>query len=293
VPEGDTVYQAAPRLHQALAGQVLSVSDFRVPRYATVDLTGSTVLEVVPRGKHLLTRCSGGITVHSHLRMEGSWRTFAAGEPWRGGPTWQIRVVLGNARHVAVGYRLPVLDILRTADEPAVVGHLGPDVLGQDWDLDRVLAGALARPEREIGMVLLDQTVLAGLGNIYRIEACFVAGVSPWTRVGEVPDLERLVNRARQMILANADRPRRVTTGSMRPGEDLWAYGRGRRPCRRCGTAIRTAEQAPSDAPEEGRVTYWCPRCQRGPAPVGSPGGVGGAGIRSYRGRAGRSGGDT
>jgi endonuclease-8 len=280
VPEGDTVYQAARRLHQALAGQVLTVSDFRVPRYATVSLTGSTVLEVVPRGKHLLMRCSGDITVHSHLRMDGAWRTFAAGESWRGGPGWQIRAILGNPRQVAVGYRLPVLDILRTADESSVVGHLGPDVLGQDWDLDRVVAGALAQPEREIGAVLLDQTVLAGLGNVYRIEACFVAGVSPWTRVGEVPDLARLIDRARRMIVANADRPTRITTGSTRPGEQLWVYGRARRPCRRCGTAIRVAEQAPADAPEQERVTYWCPRCQPGPAPAGSPRDGGGTRAR-------------
>ncbi|ADP79630.1 DNA-formamidopyrimidine glycosylase family protein [Pseudofrankia inefficax] len=270
MPEGDTVLQASRRLHQALAGQVLSVSDFRVPRYATVDLTGGTVLEVVPRGKHLLMRCSGGVTVHSHLRMEGAWRVFAAGEAWRGGPGWQIRAVLGNARHVAVGYRLPVLDVLRTADESKVVGHLGPDVLGPDWDLARVLANARTHPEREIGSVLLDQTVLAGLGNVYRIEACFVAGLSPWTRIGDVPELDSVVDRARQLIVLNAERPVRVTTGSARPGEQLWVYGRGRRPCRRCGTAIRMAEQAPSDAPEEGRVTYWCPRCQRGPAPVGA-----------------------
>jgi len=281
VPEGDTVRQAARRLHQALAGQILSVTDFRVPRYATADLTGRTVLEVVPRGKHLLTRCSGDVTVHSHLRMDGSWRTFAAGEPWRGGPDWQIRAVLGNARHVAVGYRLPVLDILRTADESAVVGHLGPDVLGPDWDLSRVLVSALARPEREIGTVLLDQTVLAGLGNVYRIEACFLAGVSPWTRVGDVPDLEGLIGRARQLIVANADRPRRVTTGSARPGEQFWVYGRARRPCRRCGTAIRSAEQAGADAPAQARVTSWCPRCQPGPAPTGPAADLGGRPRRS------------
>ncbi len=271
MPEGDTVYQAARRLHRALAGQVLSVSDFRVPRYATADLTGRTVDEVVPRGKHLLMRCSGGVTVHSHLRMDGAWRVFATGEPWHGGPGWQIRAVLGNARQVAVGFRLPVLDVLRTADEAAVVGHLGPDVLGPDWDPARALANASARPEREIGAVLLDQAVLAGLGNVYRIEACFVAGVSPWTPICAVPDLGKLLDRARQLIVVNADRSRRVTTGSSRPGEELWVYGRARRPCRRCGTPIRLAEQAPTDAPEEGRVTYWCPRCQPGPAPAASP----------------------
>jgi len=194
------------------------VSDFRVPRQATVDLTGRTVLEVVPRGKH--------------LRMQGAWRTFAAGEPARGGPDWQIRVVLGNEWHVAVGYRLPVLDILPTADESTVVGHLGPDVLGPDWDPDRVMAGSLARPERELGTVLLDQTVLAGLGNVYRIEACFVAGAAvgvcprsaavasvryghPYGRAGTVG---RLRGRARHLLVPALP----MRAGASGPAESVW-----------------------------------------------------------------------
>lgn len=269
MPEGDTVARAARRLHAALAGRVLLRSDFRVPRFATADVTGSTVLDVTPRGKHLLIRCSDGTTVHSHLGMTGSWRTYAAGEAWRGGPDWQVRAVLANDAYVAVGYQLPVLDVLATADEAAVVGHLGPDVLGEDWDLDRVVATALVHPEREVGMVLLDQRVLAGLGNVYRIEACFLAGLTPWTPVGDVGDLARLVSRARQLVQANATRDERVTTGVDRRGERLWVYGRAGRPCRRCGSRVLVAEQAPADAPAEARVTYWCPHCQRGPVTRG------------------------
>lgn len=134
MPEGDSIRRAAARLHTALAGRALVRSDLRVPRLATADLTGRTTLEVVPRGKHLLHRVEGGLTLHSHLRMDGSWRVFGPGEPWRGGPEHQIRAVLATASHTAVGYRLPVLELLRTAEEDRAVGHLGPDLLGPDWD---------------------------------------------------------------------------------------------------------------------------------------------------------------
>ncbi len=267
MPEGDTVRRAAGRLDAALAGRVLTRSEFRVPQLAGRDLAGRTVTGVAPRGKHLLTRVEGGLTLHTHLGMEGAWRVFPHGTRWRGGPAWQVRVVLANAEHDAVGFRLPLVQLLRTADEHRVVGHLGPDVLGADWDLDRVVASLRSAPDTEIGTALLDQRVLAGLGNIYRIEACFLAGVSPWTKVGDVPDLPGLVGRAQRMIEANADRPGRVTTGSQRHGEQYWVYGRAGRPCRRCGTLVRTHEQAPRHAPEQARVTMWCPYCQRGPAP--------------------------
>jgi endonuclease-8 len=200
--------------------------------------------------------------------MDGTWRVFPPGARWRGGPGWQARVVLANAECEAVGFRLPVVQLVRTADEHRVVGHLGPDVLGEDWDLDRVVAVLRSAPDAEIGTALLDQRVLAGLGNIYRIEACFLAGVTPWTKVGEVADLRGLVDRAQRMIVANLDRPERATTGSQRRGEQFWVYGRAGRACRRCGTPVRTHDQAPAHAPEQARVTMWCPHCQRGPAPA-------------------------
>ncbi|WP_328906199.1 DNA glycosylase [Streptomyces sp. NBC_00234] len=272
MPEGDTVLQTAERLHKALAGQVLTHADLRVPRLATVDLTGRKVLDVTPRGKHLLTRIEDGLTLHSHLRMDGAWRVYAAGERWRGGPAHQIRAVLGNATHTAVGYRLPVLELLRTRDEEKAVGHLGPDLLGPDWDADTALRNLLADPDRPLGEALLDQRNLAGIGNVYKCELCFMARVTPWLPVGELPAplAARLVTTAKQLLEANRDRPTRTTTGPTpafggpraaartRSQERLYVYGRERRSCLRCGTPIRKADEA-------GRPTYWCPHCQAGP----------------------------
>jgi endonuclease-8 len=277
MPEGDTVWQAARRLHDALAGDVLNRSDFRVPRYATADLTGRTVLDVTARGKHLLTRVEGGLTVHSHLRMDGSWKVFATGQRWSGGPAHQIRVILGTAARTAVGYRLPVLEILRTADEERAVGHLGPDLLGPDWDAGLALANLRADPARPLGEALLDQRNLAGIGNVYKSELCFLLGVTPWLPVGDLPDTHavKVPALAKKLLEANRDRPVRRTTGLR--GQDLFVYGRASRPCLRCGTPVRVANQG--DGSRE-RPTYWCPACQPGPAP--HPGGY--AGTRPRRG---------
>ncbi|MFE4716990.1 Fpg/Nei family DNA glycosylase [Streptomyces sp. NPDC056728] len=266
MPEGDTVLQTARRLHTALAGQVLIRSDLRVPRFATADLTGRTVLDVTPRGKHLLTRIEGGLTLHSHLRMDGSWKVYAPGERWTGGPGHQIRAVLGNATRTAVGYRLPVLELLRTADETKVVGHLGPDLLGPDWDAGTALLNLLRDPARPLGEALLDQRNLAGIGNVYKSELCFLLQVTPWLPVGDLPaeTAARLPELAKKLLEANRDRPARVTTGSGRPGQRLYVYGRAPRPCLRCRTPIRVADQG--DGSRE-RPTYWCPSCQHGPTP--------------------------
>ncbi|MFD0033640.1 Fpg/Nei family DNA glycosylase [Streptomyces sp. NPDC127172] len=266
MPEGDTVLQTARRLHTALAGQVLIRSDLRVPRFATADLTGRTVLDVTPRGKHLLTRIEGGLTLHSHLRMDGSWKVYAPGERWTGGPGHQIRAVLGNATRTAVGYRLPVLELLRTADEDKVVGHLGPDLLGPDWDAGTALRNLLRDPARPLGEALLDQRNLAGIGNVYKSELCFLLQVTPWLPVGDLPaeTAARLPELAKKLLEANRDRPARVTTGSGRPAQRLYVYGRAPRPCLRCRTPIRVADQG--DGSRE-RPTYWCPSCQHGPTP--------------------------
>ena len=268
MPEGDTVWQTAARLDAALAGHELTRSDLRVPRLATVDLTGETVESVQSRGKHLLTRFSNAWTLHSHLRMEGAWQVYAPDQAWRGGPGHQIRAILGTERRTAVGYRLPVLELVRTGEEARLLAHLGPDLLGPDWgaaNAVEALRRLAAAPDRTIGEALLDQRNLAGIGNIYKSELCFVGGVTPWTRVSEVPDLARMVDLAHRLLEANRDRPMRVTTGETRPGRTLWVYGRRRGACLRCGTTIRTADQGPAG---EERVTYWCPRCQAGPEPT-------------------------
>ncbi|NEA46994.1 Fpg/Nei family DNA glycosylase [Streptomyces sp. SID10815] len=269
MPEGDTVWQAARRLHEALAGEVLTRSDFRVPQYATVDLSGRTVLNTVSRGKHLLTRVEGGLTLHTHLRMEGAWKVYGDGERWKGGPAHQIRIVLATAGRAAVGYRLPVLELMRTSDEERTVSHLGPDLLGPDWDPESALANLLADPARQLGEALLDQRNLAGVGNVYKSEICFLLGVTPWLPVGALPAdrAAKLPVLAKKLLEANRERVVRRTTGLR--GQDLFVYGRAPRPCLRCGTSVRVADQG--DGSQE-RPTYWCPNCQAGPTPPpGSP----------------------
>ena len=264
MPEGDTVWQSAKRLHHALADRVLTRSDLRVPKFATADLTGRRVLDVTARGKHLLTRVEGGLTLHSHLRMDGSWKVYAEDQRWTGGPAHQIRAILANTDRAAVGYRLPVLELLRTADEHKAVGHLGPDLLGPDWDPERALANLLRDPARPLGEALLDQRNLAGIGNVYKSELCFLLGVTPWLPVGALPAdrAAQLPALAKKLLEANRDRPVRNTTG--RRGQDLFVYGRAPRPCLRCRTSLQVADQG--DGSRE-RPTYWCPTCQIGPAP--------------------------
>ncbi|MFI1940939.1 Fpg/Nei family DNA glycosylase [Streptomyces purpureus] len=268
MPEGDTVWRTARRLHAALAGEVLTRSDLRVPRFATADLTGRAVLDVTPRGKHLLTRIEGGLTLHSHLRMDGAWLVYAPDERWRGGPAHQIRAILANAAHTAVGYRLPVLELLRTADESTTVGHLGPDLLGPDWDPQEAVRRLTADPSRPLGEALLDQRNLAGIGNVYKSELAFLAGVTPWLPFGELPAgvPERLVATAHRLLEANKEGKERRTTTVRHPAQRLHVYGREGRPCLRCGAAIRKAEQS------DDRVSYWCPGCQSGPSPAPADG---------------------
>jgi endonuclease VIII len=259
MPEGDTVWLAGRRLHNALAGQRLTGSDFRVPQLATTDLTGRVVREVVSRGKHLLTRIDDDLTLHTHFRMDGTWHLYRTGDRWRGGPDWQVRVVLATEPWQAVGYRLPVIELLARNDEHRAVGHLGPDLLGDDWNLGEALRRLAAAPDREVGPALIDQRNLAGIGNLYKAEALFVAGLSPWRHVGDIADLGPVVTQARRMLMLNREHPHQVTTGMSRRGHEHWVYERGGQPCRRCGTAVRVASQgaAPFD-----RVTYWCPTCQ-------------------------------
>lgn len=263
MPEGDTVWLTAHRLHQALAGRVLTVSDFRVPALATVDLRGRSTVEVLARGKHLLLRLDDDRTLHSHLRMDGSWElTRATAAPPRRRPEHQVRVRLGNAEWLATGYRIHDLELVARADEARLVGHLGPDLLGPDWDPARAVANLLAKPQVAIGEALLDQRNLAGIGNLYKAEALFVERVNPWLPTADVADLPRLVSTAQRLLRANRDHPEQSTTGRTGRGQEHWVYGRRGEACLRCRTPVRQAEQGA--APYE-RSTYWCPRCQPDP----------------------------
>jgi endonuclease VIII len=252
MPEGDVIWYTARRLHEALAGRVLTRSDFRVPRFATTNLTGQAVTEAVARGKHLLIRTDGDVTIHTHLRMDGFWRVRPAADRLR--DSHRIRLLLANAEWQAAGYLLGVTEVLPTKDEDRVTGHLGPDLLGPDWDAAEAVRRLRADPERPVAEALLDQRNLAGIGNLYKSEVLFLRGISPWRPTGQVDDLEALVGLARRLLDANKARIGHVTTGDTARGRENWVYGRRGLPCRRCGTPIR--------ADNGDRITYWCPSCQ-------------------------------
>ncbi len=253
MPEGDTVFHAAGQLRGALAGRSLIRSDFRVPRFAVTDLSGHVVTESVARGKHLLLRTDRGLTVHTHLKMEGRWRIAPVSERLR--ESYRIRLILANEEWRVVGYQLGIVEVLPTDAEERVTGHLGPDLLGPDWDQAEAVRRLRADPERSAGEALLDQRNLAGIGNVYKSEVLFLRGIRPWRPVGKINDVDALVSLSHRMLQANKDRVHRVTTGDQRRGHETWVYGRRDRPCRRCGTRIRCAELGD-------RVTYWCPTCQ-------------------------------
>ncbi|HEV2784226.1 MAG TPA: DNA-formamidopyrimidine glycosylase family protein [Actinophytocola sp.] len=261
MPEGDTVFLTARRLTETLAGKVLVRGELRHPRLSTVDLAGRTVLGARSVGKHLFLRFDRDLSLHHHLELDGSWQF---------GPRARVdhraRVVLATGSTTAVGVNLHQLALVPTGDEHRLVAHLGPDLLDPDWS-PRHAAEAAERlrrePDREIGLALLDQTVLAGLGNVYKAEICFLLGVSPWAPVSTV-DATRVVELGRDLLLRNASGMARSTTGDPRRDRRLWVYGRTRSGCLRCGGRIRVANQG---ADTRQRITYFCPACQPGPHP--------------------------
>ena len=253
MPEGDSVLQAAIRLREALAGKPLDRCDIRVPQHATVNLSGEVVEAVTSRGKHLFIE-AGQIAIHSHLGMDGAWHVYEAEQRWRR-PGHTARIVLEAGGRQAVGFSLKQLDVVPAATAGSLIDHLGPDLLGPDWDAAEAVRRIAADPDRSISVALLDQRVMAGIGNVYRNELCFLRGLHPETPVGEVGDLDAIVRLAYRLLTFNATRTVRVTTGETRPGRELWVYGRGRKPCRRCQTLI--ARDGEAD-----RVTYWCPSCR-------------------------------
>ncbi|MDX2376678.1 Fpg/Nei family DNA glycosylase [Microbacterium sp. LRZ72] len=256
MPEGDTVWRTAHHLSEVLAGAVITDFDIRVPGSATADLTGETVREVVPRGKHILHRI-GEHTLHSHLKMEGAWHIYRPGARWRA-PAFRARAVVATSQWQTVGFDLAMVEVLPTREEHRVVGHLGPDPLADDWDAAEA-ARRLAADDRAVHVALLDQRLVAGFGNEYANEMLFVRGIHPNTPAARL-DALAIVELGARMMRQNLAGPGRTFTGDARPGRATWVYGREHRPCRRCGTKIRSGSLG-SDATRE-RNVFWCPRCQ-------------------------------
>ncbi|MEV6071691.1 DNA-formamidopyrimidine glycosylase family protein [Nocardia sp. NPDC052001] len=256
MPEGDTVFFAAARLRRALAGKVLTRSDFRVPRYATLDLRGQRVESVGSYGKHLFVR-TPELSIHTHLKMEGVYRVYTPGQRWTK-PAFTARLILATDDAEAVGFSLGLVEVLPRTAEHTATAHLGPDLLGPNWDAAEAIRRISEHPDQPIGVALLDQRNLAGIGNKYRSEICFLRRVHPATPVARVADLPALVDEAHRVLTRAAHHP---------PWREL-AYGRQRRPCRRCGTnlVVHLLADDPALARAD-RGIYFCPRCQ--PEPPG------------------------
>ena len=274
MPESDTIFRAARTLHRALAGRTVTRFDSVFPHltrvHDTTPLTGRVIDRVEPRGKHLLMWFSGGLVLRTHMRMNGSWHIYRPGERWQR-PHADMRIVIETDTMHAVAFSVPVAE-LTTADGLArtpQIRDMGPDPLSGSFDESAAVARIRAREDMEIADALLDQTAIAGIGNVYKSETLFAARVSPFARVSSLPPetVRLLVTTASALMRANLGgtsgagivtyRGLRRTTGRSDPSARLWVYGRGGEPCRRCGTPIARGRQGPY-----ARSTYWCPRCQ-------------------------------
>lgn len=265
MPEGDTIARTADVLRAVLIDRPITAARSqpqpglrRVPDLSR--LVGSTVTSVVSRGKHLLIGFDTGDTLRTHLRMSGSWHRYRPGERWRR-PARSASVVLENASAVAVAFNTPVVELLTDSElrRSTALTSLGPDLLAPEFDAAEALRRLRALGDEELGNALLEQRAAAGIGNVYKSEVAFLEGLDPWSPVAAYTDsdLSAALATARRLMQANLRGGARVTTGSRMPGSALWVYGRGGRPCRRCGTLVHVGRQG-----KLARLTFWCPRCQ-------------------------------
>jgi endonuclease-8 len=272
MPEGDSIFRAAQTLHRALAGHDVVRFESVLPVLTRVHedqpLTGRTIESVTSAGKHLMMRFSGGLVLRTHMRMNGSWHIYRTGERWQR-PRRDMRVVIATKDFEAVGFNIPVAEFMTDRGASGFrQTRLGPDLLSSDFDRDEALRRLRANAARPIADVLLDQRIMAGIGNVYKSEVLFLSRINPLTLAGRLDEaqLNAAIDIARKLLLLNVtSQPApmttysglRRTTGRSNPSDRLWVYGRARRPCRRCGTLIESRKQGP-----DARSTYWCPTCQ-------------------------------
>jgi endonuclease VIII len=257
VPEGDTIRRLAAKIGRRFAGERCERCVTRDPRLVGVDLAGATLVAADAVGKHLLIRFDNGYTLHSHLRLSGSWTVG----PQASEPEWRRRIELWMASGRLTGIDLPVVEVLASAHEDQIVGHLGPDLCGAEQpDLGEVIDRMSRQPEVALAAALLDQRNVAGFGNVYAVEVPFVAGVSPNQQVGTIDGLEALIGLGAAVIRTSAERGPQNTTGRRLNTADHWIYARRGRPCPLCATTLDGYEERASPW---GRVSVWCPTCQR------------------------------
>jgi endonuclease-8 len=273
MPEGDTIFKAARTLNRALAGQQVTQFDTVLVQLARINVdepvAGRTVESIEATGKHLLMRFSGDLVLRTHMRMNGSWHIYRPGEPWQK-PRHAMRILIGTKEWIAVAFHVYVAEFIRETQLAChpTIATLGPDVLGA-FDRAEAVRRIRAQGASPISDVLLMQRVIAGIGNVYKSEILFLSRIHPDTPADTLDDgrLGGMLDVAQQLMRANTTdragpgivtyRGLRRTTGRLNPGDRLWVYGRGGRPCRKCGTAISSRKTG-----DDARVTYWCPKCQ-------------------------------
>jgi endonuclease VIII len=276
MPEGDTIFRSARALRQALAGHKITRFETAYAQLASVNdqnpVAGRTVEQVESRGKWLLIHLSGDLILATHMLMSGSWHIYRSGERWKRNRS-HMRIVLGTEVMEAVAFDVPIarFHTARTLERFSAVTGLGPDVLGQSFAADEATARLLAEGDEEVANVLLNQRVMAGIGNVFKSEICFACQVHPFRRVSSLrpKEVECLLDTARRFLAANVTDTAadgivtytgaRRTTGSSNAAARLWVYRRAGEACRRCGTTILTRKQGTG-----ARSTYWCPDCQQG-----------------------------
>lgn len=267
MPEGDTIHRAARTLHAALAGQTVTRFETVFPQLARFDhqqpLAGRVIESVEAAGKNLLMHFSGDLHLRTHMRMNGSWHIYRPGERWRKRFS-DMRIVLETKEWVAVAFNVPIAEFhdAHSLERQDDLLHIGPDFLGETFDAEEAKRRIRERGDTEIADVLLNQRVVAGIGNEYKSEVLFMARVNPFTLARDVDDaaLDRILKTARKIMLANVEKREagRITTFSLDPREPQYVFGRGSKPCRRCGSPIQYAKQG-----KDVRGTYWCPSCQK------------------------------
>ncbi len=259
MPEGDTIYRTAVALRPALEGRTIADVQLRDRQFEPHHLAGATVSSVEARGKHLLMHLGHGGALHSHMGMNGSWHIYRRGETWRK-PTHFAALVLAVDELDVICFSPKLLELL-SADQLRHHAHLrrlGPDLLAAEFDVPAAVARFRARDELPLGEAVMNQTIVCGIGNVYKSDLLFLLGLDPFAPVRAFSDdeLAALVDRARRLMQRNLSGASRQTR-FRGDGQRLWAYGRSGEACYKCGATIRLRRQG-----DAGRTTCWCPQCQ-------------------------------
>lgn len=258
MPEGDTIHRAARTLEKAIGGRTVTRAWSAEEEHRAIEaLTGATVARVEARGKHLLVRFADGRTLHTHMRMDGSWHIYRPGEQWMRSERGAV-AVLETDTWIAVCFDAPLVELAAAGVEPELVRKLGPDLLDPSADLDEAVARLRRWSELPIGEAIMRQSLVAGIGNVYKSETLFLVHVDPFAQVGALGDdvIRAILVEARRLMKQSLAGNTRVTRRRF-GGSRLWVYGRSGKPCFECGTPIRMRRQG-----DAGRSTYFCPRCQ-------------------------------